>query len=146
MGIVIFLSLKSLFSLVLDAIHTEATLNKMTFRKVTSDLNPRLLFFSLDEESIGLHLLGKLMWFGAIRRHSHQIKLLLVSWTARPLLGLGAFAHASFSGECLLWPTLLTSTWLTHTHLSGLIYSENFSVTPLIPPRLVCLCSMLTHI
>ena len=54
MGIVIcFLSLKSLFSLVLDAIHTEATLNKMTFRKVTSDLNPRLLFFSLDEEPIG---------------------------------------------------------------------------------------------
>lgn len=43
--------------------------------KVTSDLNPHFLSFSLDR-SLGHHLLAKMMQFRAIWRQSNQIKLL----------------------------------------------------------------------
>lgn len=82
----------------LDAVHAEDALgktNKQTFllTNVISDLNAYLFFFSLDEESIGRHLLTKLMWCRAIRRHSNQIKLPGPE-TVQTLLCLRAFARA----------------------------------------------------
>lgn len=99
-------------------------------------------FFSIDEESIGQHLLAKLIWFRAIRRHSNQIKFPPVSWTAQNLHVSGPLhmlpPHAQPFGKCFPVPALLIFTWLIHTDPSGLLYSGNGSVTPLILPGLGC--------